>query len=306
MYKMTYQTARAIKRRILAPVKRARLAKMQNKPSRCVLTCHGRLDGVGGQVCGHISTQLFAHEMGLPYVHSPFRIIGHQAANDNEWVPGWEAFFNLGDGERKIADIAKSITSVERIQNFMEIDIRRDCLYQLNHCNSYANEHVNSLKLFMPGLRTKYHAAGKSAWATGFDPAFTHAAIHVRRGDVNAQAYPGRFTDNDKILKIITNLKTCQGSKQLVIHIYSEGNIEDFQVFAGAGCELHINECPFKTFHSLVSADILVTAKSSFSYAAALYSEGMTIYEPYVQHEALADWVQLDKKGNFDLQGERL
>ena len=41
---------------------------------------------------------------------------------------------------------------------------------------------------------------------------------------------------------------------------------------------------------SLVGADILVTSHSSFSYSAALYNEGLTVYSDF-RHSPLPSWI---------------
>ena len=68
------------------------------------------------------------------------------------------------------------------------------------------------------------------------------------------------------------------------ICIYSQGKTSDFkelfskEVFYNLNFSL--NEPVDKTFHNLVSAKILVTAKSCFSYCAALLNTNTIYYMP--------------------------
>jgi len=43
----------------------------------------------------------------------------------------------------------------------------------------------------------------------------------------------------------------------------------------------HLNENLFDTFTGLVAAEILVTSRSSFSYSAAILSDGEIYYQPF-------------------------
>jgi hypothetical protein len=50
----------------------------------------------------------------------------------------------------------------------------------------------------------------------------------------------------------------------------------------------------------LIEADILIMAKSSFSYVSALLSDGIKIYEPWLGYPPLGSWVILGPNGEFD------
>jgi hypothetical protein len=65
--------------------------------------------------------------------------------------------------------------------------------------------------------------------------------------------------------------------RPVTLNLYSEGNPADFRVFADAGCNLHISEDAFESFHNMVAADILLGAYSTFSYVAGTLSEGIVI-----------------------------
>ena len=75
-----------------------------------------------------------------------------------------------------------------------------------------------------------------------------------------------------------------------VFHIYSQGDEEDlWDAFKEDDIVLHINESVEDTFTSMVLADVLVTSRSSFSYTAALLSEGEVYYIPF-WHPPLPHW----------------
>ena len=56
------------------------------------------------------------------------------------------------------------------------------------------------------------------------------------------------------------------------------------------------NMDPFTTLRHLTEADLLVTAKSSFSYVAALLNPGLVLYEPF-WHGPIPGWIVLYPTG---------
>ena len=133
----------------------------------------------------------------------------------------------------------------------------------------------------LESLKEKYWSVSR----TRYDLGEKSVAIHVRRGDVRCRM-KRRFTSNDTIRTLQRQLSGVGK-----FHLFSQGNPEDFREFDDT--VLHLNEDPLDTFHHLVSADILIMAKSSFSYTAALLSNGVKIYEPFF-YLPLDDWVIRD------------
>lgn len=54
--------------------------------------------------------------------------------------------------------------------------------------------------------------------------------------------------------------------------------------------ELHLDDPMLEAWLSLAGAEILVTSHSSFSYSAALYNEGLTVYSDF-RHPPLPSWI---------------
>ena len=111
-------------------------------------------------------------------------------------------------------------------------------------------------------------------------------AIHIRRGDVSPKSFE-RYTGNDKYKEIINVLK--QKYPKYKICIYSEGKLEDFKELYLDNVYFCLNKSITLTFHNLVKAKVLVTAKSSFSYCAALLSDEEVYYIPF-SHKPLKHW----------------
>jgi len=67
------------------------------------------------------------------------------------------------------------------------------------------------------------------------------------------------------------------------------------------GTEFFLDMDPIWSMQELIEADILIMAKSSFSYVAALISEGIKIYDPpCLDYPPLSSWLILDPNGEFD------
>ena len=71
---------------------------------------------------------------------------------------------------------------------------------------------------------------------------------------------------------------TYRDATSITFHVHGQshgGSPGDFDAFRGhPGIRLHMDEPLNKTFTDMATADVLITAPSSFSYAAALISEG--------------------------------
>jgi hypothetical protein len=94
-------------------------------------------------------------------------------------------------------------------------------------------------------------------------------------------------------IKVMHKIYNDNLTKNIKFHIYSQGNIENFQEIVNLteyNIEFHLNEFVLDTFNAMIFADVLATSKSSFSYVAALLSNGIIYYTPF-WHRPLAHWI---------------
>jgi hypothetical protein len=138
-------------------------------------------------------------------------------------------------------------------------------------------------------------------------------AIHVRRGDITEDR-PDFYTRNELVMNTIETLRVAGRDLGCPLHLnlFSEGPESMFAPFAAAGCTLHLDRDPFEAFHNLVSADILVQAKSSFSYVAGMISTGIVLHERYATsptgepfYRHAPGWILRDESGAFDTDALR-
>jgi hypothetical protein len=110
--------------------------------------------------------------------------------------------------------------------------------------------------------------------------------FHVRRGeDATAQV---RFESNDTIERRIKSI--CERHPEKQITIYSNDILEiDVGQFA-ANVRIDFASSPFVAMSHMVNSEILVIAKSSMSYSAALASKAVT-YCPVFWHPKISSWL---------------
>jgi hypothetical protein len=214
-------------------------------------------EGAGSQAFMAMNAIAFARASGLEYVHTPFVKIAHSGRE-----PEWEAFFNLGEGEAwglDAVDFADQLGTTRLNE--------RDFMVRLT-----------------PEFRRKYYRGAKPK--TNPVPAI---AIHIRRGDVGPEHY--MWSDPNRVLGALEKALTIVGGKS-VVKIFSQGSRSDFPELDQNICaEWYLDADPLWTMAELIEADVLVMAKSRFSYVAGVLSDGVKIYQPYPESPPLRDWL---------------
>ncbi|BCX49883.1 conserved hypothetical protein [Haloferula helveola] len=253
------------------------------------VTCRGRDDGGGAQIAACVSTMIYARLRRATYVHSPLQTVAHAPLGESteDWSARWENFFSLGYGETQ----ASSLSGIP--ENTLAKPHRRSPrsgkLNVVAHCHKVTDHHPEAWASIAPELRRKYEVSPKPE-PPGFDENFLHIAVHLRRGDVTADGrFSERFSSTDRLLPA---LRRHFSEERCRLHLYSQGNAEDFPEFAEFDPWLHLDEDAFVSFHGMVTADVLFTAKSTFSYLAGIIGDGEVVYEPF-WHPCLPGWKAL-------------
>ena len=249
-------------------------------------------EGIGSQARLTMCAINFARVLGLDYVHTPFREqhgggrfafrLSHADQPMEAWVKSWEAEFNLGAGEI----CAKNDVEV---LDFAQI------FYRYRYLDTVFNVTAKE-------FQRKYYLTKEKR----VNPLLT-IGVHVRRGDV----LPGtRFwTEHTSITTTIVSLKDILDKRNISyrIQVFSEGNHPEFREFEALGGELFLDTDALWTMRELIEADILVMAKSLFTYVAALISDGIKLYEPWPKttgvhppHPPLKNWLVRLPTGEFD------
>ena len=276
------------------------------KEIKSYIMIYGRKDGTGAQVQSKCSAILYARSHGLRYVHTPFEK-GHMKTKEE--LDRWEEFFNLFENEIGTKEIESlgirsinlmSITSM--LLGCLSVKKSTPCLYKKNHFNEYVNRFPNKYAELQDMFRLKYDNSLKE-YELHNDPQRINIAVHIRRGDVRPNNWAARFTQNSSIRKGLLKITQILAHLEInhKISIYSQGKLEEFQEFEDVVEDFYLNHDVFSTFHNLVKADVLIMAKSAFSYSAALFSKGIILYEP-MWNKPLDKWI-INSDGAFE--GER-
>ncbi len=281
---------------LLFPAQKARARRRE-----MYITTVGKNDGAGAQIQAVFSTMLFAQMQGFTYVHTPFTAIEH-ADNPLHWASQWETFMGLGYGEMPVEALPPETKRVQ-LASIGRLLGRAGTLYLVPHCHPYADAFPDQYILLKERFSQKYHHVPKNVPHFN-DPTRCNVAIHIRRGDVTPKTHPLRYTADSYNLTVLEKIQTVLRGLGIdpLIHVYSQGAVENFSEYARREMCLHINESAFATFHAMVTADILVMSKSSFSYSAALLSTGIVFYQKF-WHTPLREWINTENNDfGFQIQ----
>ena len=133
---------------------------------------------------------------------------------------------------------------------------------------------------------------GKS---TPYDTTFYNVAIHVRKHSAHDMRVHKRTNEPNayyiNVMRFI--IEDYKGTKPIRFHVHSQGGANnEFTNFSATRAEvvMHLNESVEDAFNGLVFADALVTSASSFSYVAAMLTDGVVYYKQF-WHKPSMKWV---------------
>lgn len=116
--------------------------------------------------------------------------------------------------------------------------------------------------------------------------------VHIRRGDVSTRAHPHRYTSNRVYLVLLDELSSLLGSDvQVTIHSQAASD-EPFDSFRARGAVVKLDSCIEEAWRDMITADVLVMSKSSFSYVPGIYNPQIVLYQPF-WHGCLPWWIDL-------------
>lgn len=260
-------------------------------PGPLALTMRGRVDGLGAQLQAVLAVLATARRMGLPFVFAPLRIQDHEM--DMRAVG-----LLLDHFAQKYPPLADHMV--------VEVNLLNDDPdAQAHHPDVFASansilwqeepEHAYTSELLME-TRVAFLAAAVSSLSLS-TLGDSDIAVHIRRGDVQSRTVLGKsryvpMTFYEKLIPLLFREYPSH-----VMHVFSEGDQRDFQTLSATGkVMLHLNEPAHETFIQLMSAGTLVTSRSSFSYVAALLSQGHVYCFPF-WHPPSPEWTRVEELG---------
>lgn len=247
-------------------------------------------DGFGAQALARLSLKAVAHERGIQYVHTPFTKLDHSEGDHAEWLVRCERALDLGRGHVHRNNSPYSVVDgFEFVANKQMW--QRPTVIAVKHALTYCNRSpIVYDRVVRRDLRVSFASRIK-------------VAVHVRRGDVSSTINSHRYTSDAAIARAVEGvIQSLNAAGQSCdVSVYTNAADGELSELAKLGCSISRDIGALETFDALRSADILLTAKSAFSYVAALYSSGVVIYEAY-REQPQDNWIVRNKDGSFSRQ----
>ena len=239
------------------------------------LTCLGKTDGGGSQVLSILGVAAFAKYFGAKFVHTPLSYVEHCPRDEKmeEFCARWETVVDLFGFQKATGEEFVHYEMKDFLVDFLMFRTRGK-LISLGNIHYITDTHPEVYESLDGGVEHGLKTEGIIATKRIY--------VHVRRGDVKLDGGNNfRFTSDEIIREHIESVRELAGEDSIV-HIVTENPDADF-INKFEDCEIVTEEDPVKVLLLLAKADILIMAKSQFSYVAALASKGEIFYEPYWQ-----------------------
>jgi hypothetical protein len=236
-------------------------------------------DGYGSQYQRVIQTYIFCQIHNLNFVYTPLNFVEHNYENDNDYNKKLEDLMNLKD----------NITNLNQTMNVEQLDYGSIIMkyFEANIDSCCESNHMKFIKdCFWKNKKRDFFQNNK-----------INVAIHIRRENSYDKGLAGEraTTPNSYYLNIMNTIrnkyKSSNNNKELLFHIYSQGNIDNFKDLENNDVKFYLNHNIIESFIGMVSAEILVTSPSSLSYVAALISDGEIYYKKF-WHNPRKNWIK--------------
>jgi hypothetical protein len=232
-----------------------------------------RSDGFGAQYQSIIETILYCRNNNMDYLYSPFVSVEHNYDNDPTFCDKLENLMNLKDNiQNNNTQLHTTELGISHVFNAVEpwLDF---------YCNS---DTMSFIKECFWKNKDRDHFKNNKF----------NVAVQIRRENAHDRgcAWDRITTPNNYYLDVMNIIREKYKHTPIQFHIYSHGDINNFTELIQDDVEMHIDEDLISTFIGLVAADILITSTSSFSYVAALLSDGIVYYKQF-WHPPKKAWI---------------
>ncbi|MDR3645994.1 MAG: hypothetical protein P4L22_00450 [Candidatus Babeliales bacterium] len=236
-----------------------------------VITNMQRKDGFGAQFQNIINTVVYAELNNKKFVYTPFTTMEHNYDGNADFLEKKEHLINF-------------------IDNF---ELNNGNATPQPECHEFFDKNVEKCANTVGLNKIRIIFKANKNINDYFEDQTFNIAVHIRRPNIHDSRIEGTDTPDTIFLNIINKLRALYQDKKPLFHIFSQGNIESFKAYNASDVKLHLNDSVEDSFASMVLADILVTSRSSYSYTAALLSQGTVYYVPF-WHSPLPHWIKVD------------
>jgi hypothetical protein len=235
------------------------------------INCH---DGFGSQYQKIIQTYIFCKINSLNFLYNPISKVEHNYDNDENYINKLESLINLKE----------NITNVNEENDVKKIDFGSVVM-------PFFEKNIDLC------CETEYMKFIKNCYWENKDKKFFNnnkfnVSIHIRRQNYMDRGLAGdrATTPNSYYLNIMNLIRQKYKDKEIIFHVYSQGDINNFTDLSDNDVMFYINHDIIETFKGLVSAEALVTSPSSLSYVAGLLSDGEVYYKKF-WHNPKKEWI---------------
>ena len=238
-----------------------------------VITNPYQRDGFGSQFQSIIAAAVYADVTNQPFIYTPFKTMEHNYDNDPDFLARKEQFINFIDNFEVNTTAYKLNVRTDFFKRFFDTNIT-----------------VCAASPVLKKIKTIFRANKDTDY---FKNGSFNVAVHIRRPNQDDCRLDGADTPDRLYVAIIDTLRALYADRNPLFHLYSQGVLSNFTHYQAADVVFHLNESVEDTFLGFVFADLLVTSRSSFSYTAALLSDGIVYYIPF-WHNPLPHWISTD------------
>ena len=245
-------------------------------PLEKILSVEERTDGFGAQFQTFLCGIVVIENSGYVYNHIPVKSMEHNYSNDAGFLKKAELCMNIKKNylHQKIAK-NNTVKLSKVIEKFEE-----------NIDHYMQSNSMKNLKYFFRENKKKPN--------DGFFTIVVHIRTCNNSNDIaNGLCSSRNDADHTKTYAdIFDKFRILYQGKNLKFIVISQGNAKDFSSYVADDVELHLNGDQYESFTEMVFSDVLVIAKSSFSYCAGLLSDADVHFFPF-WHKVPSHWSQI-------------
>lgn len=272
-------------------------------------------EGIGSVVQWNILLYALSKDLDVKFCADSFSNINHYQYNNiscEEWSNQFTQFFNF-----------------EKVNNpDLEINFYGNLLDLKNHIDNHDKSSIQVLnipKQFIVNncLNRLDEFSNKNLFSeiknnlffddnTYFENTYLNICLHLRSTNPSdippefpAMETYGIWIGGNKIINLINQLKELYSKRNVKFYIHSQGEETNFldlkeQTTEKFIVELKLNQTPASDLYHMSNADVLILAKSSYSWIAHLLNNNLIFARNDFHQPIKSDVIKLDLDYNFD------
>lgn len=247
-------------------------------------------EGIGSVAQWNILLAALAQDLEVEFCADPFSNLNHYQYNgfsSKDWSDLFTKFFNFKtrNASNKLIEYNGDINGLQNLINTSNEDLTINLSKQfiVNNCFSRITEFGD--KGYFTNIRNNLVFEDD----VYFDKNYLNISLHLRStnpGDIPpdcpAMETFGVWLGEDKICNLIDQLKQKYYNSKVRLYIHSQGDSEKFSMVQNKSTEefqviLKLNELPTRDLYHMSYSDVLILARSSYSWIAHLLNDNLTI-----------------------------